>query len=349
MSSTVTYQCPNCGAGLLFDADKQKFCCEFCLSEFEETELEGTDAHTKAEEEQKKSEEFCEHMLVYYCPNCGAQVTAEESTAADLCAFCHSPIVLEGKLAGELQPSRIIPFAFDKEEAKSRFLAFSKKKWLVPRDFFSPETADKISGVYFPFWVTDADTDSSYDTMAHRVRRWSSGNKRYTEVSDYKVYRRANIHFEDIVTSALTEADKEMLEGVLPYPSDSLREFSMPYLLGYVAKKRDINRDELTGEVRGRMNSYATTILRSTIHGYSMVDPGLVRVNVKHSHWEYALMPIWILNYERKGKKYTFAMNGHTEKIYGKLPVSMGRLSALFGAVAGAVALIVGALGVLML
>ena len=78
MSSTITYKCPNCGAGLIFDADKQKFVCEFCLSDFEETELEGTDARTLAEDEQKKSEEFCEHMLVYYCPNCGAKMDKGE-------------------------------------------------------------------------------------------------------------------------------------------------------------------------------------------------------------------------------------------------------------------------------
>ena len=60
-------------------------------------------------------------------------------------------------------------------------------------------------------------------------------------------------------------------------------------------------------------------------------------------------MPIWILNYERKGKSYTFAMNGHTEKVYGKLPISFGRLSALFGTVAGAVAAICAAVGVFVI
>ena len=29
---TVSYKCPNCDAGLLFSAEKQKFVCEFCLS-----------------------------------------------------------------------------------------------------------------------------------------------------------------------------------------------------------------------------------------------------------------------------------------------------------------------------
>ena len=41
MNTTVNYSCPNCAAGLSFDADKQKFVCEFCLSQFTEEELKG--------------------------------------------------------------------------------------------------------------------------------------------------------------------------------------------------------------------------------------------------------------------------------------------------------------------
>ena len=54
--------------------------------------------------------------------------------------------------------------------------------------------------------------------------------------------RAGDIHFEDIVTCALSDADKKMLEGVLPYPSEELTDFSMPYLSGFFAKKY-IGRD----------------------------------------------------------------------------------------------------------
>ena len=32
----VSYKCPNCGGSVVFDPKKQKFCCEFCMSEFTE-------------------------------------------------------------------------------------------------------------------------------------------------------------------------------------------------------------------------------------------------------------------------------------------------------------------------
>ncbi len=348
MESTVTYSCPNCGAGLLFDPEKQKFCCEFCLSDFSEEELGQTDSRERAETAEQQSTEFCEHMLEYHCPNCGAEVVADESTAADYCYYCHNPVVLSGKLSGQMQPQRIIPFKFDKAAAKEKFLAWAKKKRFCPKDFFSDENADRIQGVYYPFWVTDADTQSTLDTVAHRTRVWYAGNKKYIETSDFRVVRRGDIHFEDIVTSALSEADKRMLEGVLPYPSDSLREFNMPYLLGFVAKKRDIEREKLTNEVRSRMNSYASTLLRGTVQGYNSVELGNTDVKINVSHWEYALMPIWILTYKRKGKTYTFAMNGHTEKIYGELPISGGKMAVLGSIVGVAAAVLTALLGVLV-
>ena len=37
--AVVSYKCPNCGGPLTFDADKQKFDCDYCYSEFTEQEL----------------------------------------------------------------------------------------------------------------------------------------------------------------------------------------------------------------------------------------------------------------------------------------------------------------------
>ena len=64
MPSAVTYQCPNCSAGLIFNPEKDLFCCEFCLSEFTEADLKKTEAGTKLKEEHEhaESEAFCEGM-----------------------------------------------------------------------------------------------------------------------------------------------------------------------------------------------------------------------------------------------------------------------------------------------
>ena len=348
MNSTVTYQCPNCGAGLLFDADKQAFTCEFCLSEFKEEELEGTDSAEKAREAEANAEEFCEHMNEYLCQSCGAEIVTDENSVATFCPFCHNPVILVGKLSGQMRPDKIIPFKYDREAAEEMFLKAVKKKWFLPRNFFSADQREKITGIYYPFWVTDADTDCYAEANATKVRTWTMGNYRYTETSRFLVKRQGEIHFEDIVSSALSEADKAMLEGVLPYPSDSLQEFSMPYLLGFQAKKRDIDRDALTPEVRAKMDNYAETLLKNSMNmgmGYATINVNEKNVKVLKSHWEYSLMPIWIMIYKGKDRNYTYAMNGYTGKIYGEYPYSRLKVfltAGIVGIVSGIVAALLG-------
>ena len=346
MNTTLTYQCPNCGAGLAFDAEKQKFACEFCLSEFTEEEARAANSEESERERESAKQEYNEHMREYECPSCGAHVVADESTAADFCYYCHNPVVLLGKLTGQMRPHRIIPFKYDKKEAEKRFLAYTKKKWFLPKAFFSTAQAEKISGIYYPFWITDADTDSTMQAHATRIRKWRTGNVEHTETSNFRIHRRGDIHFEDITTSALSEADKNLLEGVLPYPSEALQEFSMPYLSGYLAKKRDIEREVLSDEVKKRMSDYAAQLLRGTVHGYSTVNVKEMQVNIQKSHWEYSLLPIWILTYrDRKDRLYTYAMNGYTGKVYGELPVSIGKLMLLLSAIAIPVATVLTWLG----
>ena len=357
-TTTLTYHCPNCAAGLSFSPEKSKFCCEYCLSEFSESDLLAFEQAKKAEEEASRAaeeaaeasevpdEEFCAQLGAYSCAACGAEILADDNTAADICPYCHNPVLLTGRLAGQMKPHKIIPFQFDKDEAKKRFFDFAGKKWFVPRDFLCAEQADKLRGIYYPFWVTDADVSATMSARATRVRTWRQGEYRYTETSRYHVRRAGNIHFEDIVTPAITEEDREMLDGILPFPSDSLQEFSMPYLSGFVAKKRNIEKESVREAVRTRMVNYATTLLTNTISGYSTVLPNEPQLLTRVLHWDYTLMPIWLMTYHHKGKTYAYAINGYTGKVWGRLPVS-GKKLAILGAVTGVLSGVIA--GLLML
>lgn len=336
--AVVSYKCPCCGAGIAFDSETQCFKCEYCLSSFTQAELETqTPKESPAEEirtDESANADFCEHLLSYTCNNCGAEVFADADTVADFCYYCHNPIVCDGRLSGQLKPNKIIPFAFDKGVAEQRFLTFARKKKFVPKDFFSAEHAAQIRGVYFPFWLTDADVSARVSAKGQKVRMWTTGDKQYTETSHYALFRAGDIHFEDVTTTAYSAENKQMLEGILPFPSDALRPFSMTYLSGFLAKKRNIEREHVAEEVKQRINSYSEKLLVETMNEYTAVQPSGTQTDIQAITWDYALMPIWILTYIKKTKKgdkaYTYALNGHTGKIYGELPISPGKLLLLF-------------------
>ena len=343
MSSTLTYKCPNCDAGLVFDAESQSFKCEFCLSSFTKEELDSTESARREREAEDRA--FADEMQGYRCSSCGAEIIADRSTVADFCCYCHNPIVMTDGVTGINKPRKIVPFRFDKEEAKATFLRYAKKKWFVPRDYFSPEQTDKITGVYYPFWVVDADTSSSFSARGITKTSWRQGDYRYTKTSYYAVKRSGGIHFEDITASAISTEDRDMLEGVLPYPMNEHIDFSSPYLHGFVAKKRDMDRETLSEDIRRRMTDYSEDLYMDTVLGYDSVVDRDVAVNVHASPWDYTLLPIWILTYRRRGKTYTYAMNGATGKIYGELPISAPKLaiaSAISGLLIGLLTFLIG-------
>ena len=99
-----------------------------------------------------------------------------------------------------------------------------------------------------------------------------------------------------------------------------------------------------------KIQEYTDALLRSTVtQPYATVKTAESNVNIQSSHWEYALLPVWVLTYtHRNGKVYTFAINGSTGKIYGELPVSTARLAILAGAIAVPATAILSLLGGLL-
>ena len=92
-------------------------------------------------------------MMVYSCPSCGAEIVAEETTAATSCYYCHNPVVLSGKLDGAYEPDSVIPFEVDQKTARERFKEWIGKKRYVPGDFYSPEQMKRLEGIYYPYWT----------------------------------------------------------------------------------------------------------------------------------------------------------------------------------------------------
>ena len=312
--SALAYNCPNCGAELYFNADKQKMCCKFCFSEYTDKEIKAAKAKNSVARRADRSDDSCVHMDEYVCPNCGAEVIADENTAAGICAYCHSPVVFKGRLTDRVLPDKIVPFAYGKEEAINKLREYIKEKSLLPEDFVNEEQFEKVTGIYYPFWLTRA------HAHAYVVAECTKNTifKRY----DYTVCRDGYLSFKDMATLAISNEDKQMIEGILPFPSDALQTFSMTHLSGFVAKKRDIEMSQVSDEVRRRMRNYSIKLFMGTMGGYGKKILQKTEFGILSSKWEYALMPIWLLTCKTPERNYTFAMNGYTGKIYGANPKS---------------------------
>lgn len=359
--ATINYKCPNCGGPLKFNPDKQKFSCEYCMSDFDEKTIQDLYAEQEAKEsradrEEQRAKEKAEKTsgqentaseedaFVYTCPSCGAEVVTTASTAATTCFYCQNPVVLGGRLSGEFKPDRVVPFALSKDSATKKFMEMCGKKWFLPKNFASEKQFDKFNGVYFPYWYVDEQKQASMVAKGEKIRTWTVGRKHYTETSTYRLYRTGDLVIKNVFERALKNNDREMLQCVHPFDLTKAQDFAMSYLSGFQAEKRDLEKTDVSQEVEQRIQEYAKDLLQETMSEYTAIRTENYNDKTELESWNYTLLPVWITTYKYGDKIFPYAINGQTGKTFGKLPVSKGKLALLFAIVTVAV-FILGVLG----
>ncbi len=348
MSNEIkSYHCPNCMADLKYSPDKQKFACDFCLSEFTEEELlkfwnrmggaadeEVTNTQTAADipemdkspEQRQAEDEFGENAQLYLCPNCGAEIICEETTASTTCYYCHNPVILKGRVDGSYRPSRVIPFKFGRDRAVEIFTKWVKKKKLRPKDMLSVAQLSKLTGLYVPFWVADADTSTHIEATGVKTRSWTSGEYNYREVKRFSVVRDLDVDYYGVPADGSQKIEDSLMEAIEPFDYKESKEFNMAYLSGFMADKYDVDKDAVLPRIKQRMFENTANEAFSG-NGYSKIESKKQWDRINRLNWNYMLLPVWFMTYEYKGKILEYVINGQTEKISGEVPLSKSKLS----------------------
>ena len=342
------YKCPQCAASLAFNAETQKLDCKFCLGSFTISQVEELNAEQKTGGEEApwssdtsentgaSDEDFQKNARVYSCPDCGAEIVTDATTAATFCVFCHNPTIFPSQLSGAYKPSKVIPFTVDKAKAVEAFKKWCGKKPLVPAAFKAAPQLEKITGMYIPFWLYDCHVNATVSATAQTVRSWTQGDYRYTETKHFEVYRDGCMSFHNVPADGSSKMDDFTMDLLEPYDYSKLKPFSMSFLSGYLAEKYDKDKDDVFPRILSRVQTDARTHIMGTINGYTSVQVRNENAHVTDKAADYALLPLWMLIYKHGDKKYMFAMNGQTGKVVGKLPISKERVFAwLFGLLGG--------------
>lgn len=335
----VQYKCPNCGAGLIFDPEKQDIICEYCDSVFKEEDFFYKDGKLDSNDVGQAEDVGFENALLYLCPSCGAEIVTDETTAATACYYCSNPVVLSGRLSGDFKPDNIIPFKIDKDGAISKFKDLCSKKKFLPKDFISESHLEEIKGVYFPYWYIDAESDGNINATSRQVRTWMVGDIRHTETTVRGHFRQGDISIRNMPEAALRNKDRDILKYVCPFDASGFVPFSMSYLSGFFAEKRDIDITEIESSVNDKINSYSSEKLLGSVE-YPNATLKDSNIKVGKLRWSYNLLPVWVLNYKHKDKNYIYALNGQTGKVYGEMPVCKKKLATLFAGVTVAASVI---------
>ncbi|MGH7688804.1 MAG: hypothetical protein ACREN3_04290, partial [Gemmatimonadaceae bacterium] len=308
-ASATQFPCPHCGADVTWDPAAGTQRCKNCgatiappasTSAIRELDF-ATWAHG-APDESNLTEQ-----LVVHCARCGAETTFGPNVTAGHCAFCGAAISAEGESKKLIEPQALLPFRVPRTRSLELFGTWIRKRWFAPNALRRLARADaqRLRGVYLPFWTYDADTITDYtgergDDYTTTETYTASENGRTVTRTRTVVHTRwrpaegrVADQFDDVLIAAGGAMPRAIVDRLQPWDLNDLVPFADGYLAGFESESYRVNL------VAGF--DLAKQVMQPTIDATIRADIGGNHQRIGQSQTSYAgvtfkhlLLPMWV-------------------------------------------------------
>ncbi|MFZ5999233.1 MAG: hypothetical protein ACOYW3_01890, partial [Bacteroidota bacterium] len=255
--------------------------------------------------------------------------------SSDKCPFCASNLVVKSGTTATLhKPQCVLPFGIDDKKALDSFKRWLGGLWFAPSELkHYADRADKLNGMYLPFWTFDCQTNSSYTgqrgedyyvTESYTTFENGKNVARTRQVQKTRWYPasgRVNNAFDDLLIEATQSLPKDKLRALEPWDVKNLVPYNDKFLSGFRTATYTVDLRTGYQEAQQRMQP----VIRNTICQDIGGDRQLIHfVNTTYHNpsFKHILMPVWISAYKYNNKVYQFLINARTGEVQGQRPYS---------------------------
>lgn len=342
--------CSGCGAILKFKPGTNHLSCEYCgaRNEIAQPEILGKIEEISLEEFLKKNfdQEEKVEVTVVKCESCGATSTLDPRISSDKCPFCAAVIVVKSGTTATLhKPQYVLPFGVDEQKANENFSKWLKKLWFAPNDLKQyANSANRLDGMYLPFWTFDCSTDSTYTgqrgenyTVSESYTAVENGknvtrSRQVVKTRWYPASGRVSNTFDDVLIEATQSLRKDKLRALEPWDLKSLVSYNDKYLSGFRTETYAVDVKSGYEEAKQQMEPRIHATIRNDIGGDQQMIQ-YVNTTYHDPTFKHILLPVWLSAYRYNNKVFQFMINARTGEVQGERPYSATKIA--FGVVAG--------------
>jgi len=285
----------------------------------------------------------------FQCKNCGAEVAVDYGQRSYVCAFCDSTYVVEftPDETGRQGPEFVIAFGLTREQAMDKFRHWlAENRWFRPGDLKHAQVAEKLKGVYLPFWSFSMLARSRWaarigeywwrtETYTTRQNgKTVTKTRRVRETEWWNLDGRHHHYYSGYLVSGSRGLDQQDADRIKPFHLPALKRYEPYFLAGWLSEEYSIERGEALATSKEaflqREQQNIALHLPGDTHGELRVQTDFEQVNS-----DLILLPIYLLSYRYQDKLYRFLVNGQTGKVAGDKPLSWTKVTlAIVGALA---------------
>jgi hypothetical protein len=342
--------CTNCGGAVVFSPGKNAVACRYCdhldvievpagfqLNEYDLAAALDTIPHGAAEQISQGGREV-------QCKTCGARAVV--TGQATRCMFCDSPMVVELPDApDQILPETVLPFGVDEKTAGEAFARWMKSRWFAPSDLVKRAQANKLDGVYLPYWTYDAETVTDYsgergvdytETETYTDANGQEQTRSTTRTDWTYCSGRVEVDFADVLACGSTSVPADLVAKLEPWDVPSLRPFDDRYLAGFSAERYAVNLEGGWEVAKARMDGDIRGAVNSDIGGdHQRIDQ--MEVVYGNARWKHALFPMWISAFRYRDKVFRVVVNARTGEVAGERPWSVFKILLLIAVIIAAI------------
>lgn len=284
----------------------------------------------------------------FRCQSCGSEVAKDPDQRSYVCPFCDSTYVVEYARdeSARQPPEFVIGFAVTPEAALERFkLWIRENSWFRPGDLAVAHVADKLKGVYLPFWSFSMLAESHWTSRVgeHWYRtetyteRDSKGNlvtktRTVTETEWWPLSGRHHRYYSGYLVSGSRGLSQPDALRIQPFHLPALKRYEPYYLAGWLSEEYSVTPEQALQicqqEFYRREQANIGAFQPGDTHSSLQVQTTFRDVNS-----DLCLLPIYILNFKYNTKLYRFLVNGQTGRVSGDKPLSWTRIWIFIGAI----------------
>lgn len=347
--------CNACGAKLKYEVGTEVLACEYCGST-NEIEKSVVDIQENSFEEViaslETNAETIEEKTVK-CGSCGAATTFDASTFSGSCDFCASPIVInQEQTTTILKPEYLLPFKIKRKEAFEEIKNWVGKLWFAPNDLMVyAKRAEKLSGIYTPYWTYDSQTYSHYtgqkgidyqDTESYTTTEGGKSvtkTRTVTKTRWYYVSGHIEHFFDDVMVCATNSLPAENVDKLEPWDLQKLEGYKSEYLSGFKGQTYQVDLKQGFSVAKSKIEDGIRHLVHRQIGGDRQRIDSL-STQYSNISFKHILLPVWVSAYKYNNKVYQILINGRTGEVQGERPYSALKIALAVVAVVAVVGII---------
>ncbi len=281
----------------------------------------------------------------FACENCGAKVATDPDQRSYVCPFCDSTYVVEysPQLTGRQDPEFVIGFRITPEESLTKFKQWiGRGNWFRPGDLRMAQVAEKMRGVYLPFWAFTMLAQSRWSAQIgeywYRTETYTTTENgktvtRTRQVRETEWWNLAGQHhryYNGFLVSGSQGLPQQQAEWIKPFQLPALKRYTPEYLAGWLCEEYSVEREVAEDICRREFERQEHDNIAAFLPGDT--NRGLdVRTAFSHVTSDLCLLPIYLVSYRYRDQLYRFLVNGQTGKVAGEKPVSWLKIGLAVG------------------